>query len=85
MKISKMTIALAGLLITIIAMAGSAFISYGLLQGQVTANEDKIDDLKTEYRTINEKLDKMMECQSTIQSELSAVKAKVDIILQEIK
>jgi peptidoglycan hydrolase CwlO-like protein len=82
---NKTVIALIGIVLTIVVAVGSASISYGFLSRTVSANEEKIEDLKTDYRTINEKLDKLAECQTEILSRISSLETKIEMIREELK
>lgn len=82
---SKTVIALIGIAVVVITSVVSASISYGFLNRTVSANEEKIEDLKMDYRTINEKLDKLAECQTEILSRLSSLETKIEMIRERIK
>jgi peptidoglycan hydrolase CwlO-like protein len=82
---SKTVIALISIALTIIVTVGSAALSYGFLSRTVSANEEKIEYLKTDYRTINEKLDKLVESQTEILSRLSSLETKIEMIREGLK
>jgi archaellum component FlaC len=82
---NKTAVALLGLAITILVTACSASISYGLLQGRVSANEDNIEDLRNQFIIINNKLDKLTDCQTGIKEDLSYIKAKVEMLIEGMK
>jgi peptidoglycan hydrolase CwlO-like protein len=82
---NKTAVALLGLSITILITACSASISYGLLQGKVSANEDNIEDLRNQFNIINNKLDKLTDYQTGMKEDLSYIKAKVEMLIEGMK